>query len=206
MKRFVRFFTLILCTLSMFASPMEGNAASSKHQYKSSTQKQQQTRNTQKHQTKNTPKQQNNKTKQTQQNKKSTSQQRKSTSQQKKNTPSKQKVSKPKTQPKAPKQTTQKNQQRPRTTTNNVHQNNYQNSWSKATFDNTQSSVKYHTAKHGNGRSELQYTRDAANFYESNKNLRRPTTLANGQPGYSINKGTQGGKWTNDGKIVTYWD
>lgn len=87
-----------------------------------------------------------------------------------------------------------------------VSQKNYQQFWDKGTFPTVQDSINYHTRKHGYGRSQLQYTRDAVNFYERNKRLRYSTTLKDGSPGYRIKKGQQGGIWTKDGKILTYWD
>jgi hypothetical protein len=83
---------------------------------------------------------------------------------------------------------------------------NYQNFWYKSTFPTNQASIDYHTKKHGNGRTSLQYTRDAVNFYEKNKHLRQPYTLKNGFQGYKIKKGSEGGVWTKNGKIVTFWD
>lgn len=70
-----------------------------------------------------------------------------------------------------------------------VSQKNYQNFWDKGTFPTVQDSINYHTKKHGYERSQLQYTRDAVNFYERNKRLRYSTTLKDGSPGYRIRKG-----------------
>lgn len=69
-----------------------------------------------------------------------------------------------------------------------------------------EASVHYHTRKHGYGRTPLQYTRAAVNFYERNKHFRYSTILMDGTPGYRIKKEREGGVWTRDGKILTYWD
>ncbi len=86
-----------------------------------------------------------------------------------------------------------------------VSQKNYQKFWYKSTFPTNQASIDYHTKKHGNGRTSLQYTRDAVNFYKKNKNLRQPFILKDGSQGYKIKKGNEGGTWDKNGKIVTFW-
>lgn len=86
-----------------------------------------------------------------------------------------------------------------------VSQKNYQGFWYKSTFPTNQASIDYHTKKHGNGRTSLQYTREAVNFYKKNKQLRQPFTLKDGSQGYKIKKGNEGGTWTKNGKIVTFW-
>lgn len=87
----------------------------------------------------------------------------------------------------------------------NVSAKNYENHWYQSTFPTNKDSIKYHTQKHGNGRQPLQYTRDAVNFYQKYKNERFPVTLKDGSPGYKIKKGSKGGTWTKDGKVVTFW-
>lgn len=86
-----------------------------------------------------------------------------------------------------------------------VNNKNYQSFWDKGTFPTVANSIEYHTKKHANGQSFLQYTDKAINFYEQNKNLRREVTLNNGSTGYKITKGKEGGYWTKNGKIITFW-
>ncbi len=87
--------------------------------------------------------------------------------------------------------------------------------WHKGTFPDIASSLKYHLAKHGNGRTALQYTRDAMSFFNANKHLATPVVLKDGTPGLRIklkimtSAGTVrrvGGYWTTAGKLVTFWD
>ncbi|MFI0434522.1 MAG: hypothetical protein ACH350_02185 [Parachlamydiaceae bacterium] len=87
-----------------------------------------------------------------------------------------------------------------------VNEENYHAFWSRGTFPTVQASIVYHTKKHGFGRTPLKYTTDAVNFYERNRSFRYSTILKDGSPGYRIRKGKQGGIWTKEGKILTYWD
>lgn len=86
-----------------------------------------------------------------------------------------------------------------------VSPQNYQTFWDKGTFPTQQASIDYHTKKHGNGRSQLHYTRDAVNFYAKYNYLKFPYTLQDGSQGYKIKKGAEGGIWTKEGKILTFW-
>jgi len=76
-------------------------------------------------------------------------------------------------------------------------------------------SVRYHLAKHGKGRTAQQYTQDAMEFFQKNKHLGQKVTLKDGTAGIKIQtkikipgQKTQriGGYWTQDGKLVTFWD
>jgi hypothetical protein len=86
--------------------------------------------------------------------------------------------------------------------------------WYSGTFPNKTQSVIYHTEKHGVGRTASEYTKDAMNFYEQNKQLGQKVILKDGSEGLKIqtknivNGKTQrvGGYWTQDGKLVTFWD
>jgi len=86
--------------------------------------------------------------------------------------------------------------------------------WYKGTFYNRIQSIRYHLTKHGKGRSALEYTKDAMNFFKKNKNMGRNVILKDGIPGIKIqiksivNGKTKrtGGYWTKDGKLVTFWD
>ncbi len=88
------------------------------------------------------------------------------------------------------------------------------NSWYKGTFPNKTQSLKYHLGKHGRGRTATEYTRDAMNFFEKNSHLGKKVTLKDGTPGIKIQTKTNvdgktqrmGGYWTQDGKLVTFWD
>jgi hypothetical protein len=87
-------------------------------------------------------------------------------------------------------------------------------SWHKGTFPNKLQSVEYHLAKHGKGRSATQYTKDAMNFFEKNKQFGKSVTLSDGTAGIKIQTKVKvdgktqnvGGYWTNEGKLVTFWD
>lgn len=87
--------------------------------------------------------------------------------------------------------------------------------WHQGTFPNRMQSVRYHLAKHGKGRTAQQYTQDAMDFFQKNKHLGQKVTLKDGTPGIKIQtkikipgQKTQriGGYWTQDGKLVTFWD
>lgn len=86
--------------------------------------------------------------------------------------------------------------------------------WHEGTFPNQVKSLEYHLLKHGNGRSAVQYTNDAMNFYNKNKHLGIDVILKSGTKGIKIQTKQIidgkiiriGGYWTQDGKIVTFWD
>lgn len=87
--------------------------------------------------------------------------------------------------------------------------------WYKSTFPNRTQSVQYHLAKHGKGRTAVEYTQDAMGFFAQNRSLGQSVILRDGTAGIKISTkqplpggGTQkvGGYWTNDGRLVTYWD
>jgi len=87
--------------------------------------------------------------------------------------------------------------------------------WHQGTFPNRMQSVRYHLAKHGKGRTAQQYTQDAMEFFQKNKHLGQKVTLKDGTAGIKIQtkikipgQKTQriGGYWTQDGKLVTFWD
>lgn len=86
----------------------------------------------------------------------------------------------------------------------------YSDIWHKGTFNSAIDSMEYHLAKHGNGRTIEQYTNDAMNFYNKNKHLGKEVQLKDGSFGIKIEtisgNNKVGGYWTNDGKIVTFWD
>lgn len=70
--------------------------------------------------------------------------------------------------------------------------------------------MEYHLKTHGKGRTIEQYTDDAIDFYNKNKNIGVEVTLKDGSKGIKIQTGTGknkvGGYWTKDGKLVTFWD
>ena len=87
--------------------------------------------------------------------------------------------------------------------------------WYKSTFPNRTQSVQYHLAKHGKGRTAVQYTQDAMDFFAQNRSLGQSVILRDGTAGIKIatkqprpGGGVQrvGGYWTSDGRLVTYWD
>jgi hypothetical protein len=79
--------------------------------------------------------------------------------------------------------------------------------WARGTFSNTADSMAYHFGKHGDGRTIEQYTKDAMQFWEKNK---AQAEWGNWNPkwetSYRLKVGDQGGYFTKDGKILTYWD
>jgi hypothetical protein len=86
----------------------------------------------------------------------------------------------------------------------------YVDYWHKGTFDSVEDSMEYHLMKHGKGRTIEEYTNDAMNFYNKNKNLGKTIQLKDGTFGIKIQTGKGknkiGGYWTNDRKIVSFWD
>lgn len=88
-------------------------------------------------------------------------------------------------------------------------------SWYKSTFPNRTQSVQYHLAQHGKGRTAVEYTRDAMDFFAQNQSLGKAVILRDGTAGIKIatkqplpGGGVQkvGGYWTSDGRLVTFWD
>lgn len=89
------------------------------------------------------------------------------------------------------------------------------NTWHKSTSPNRTQSVNYHLGQHGKGRSAVQYTEDAMDFFGQNRSLGVPVTLRDGTAGIKIATKQQlpgggvhkvGGYWTSDGRLVTFWD
>ncbi len=88
--------------------------------------------------------------------------------------------------------------------------------WHKGTFQDNSETIIYHLKKHGKGRSAVQYTQDAMSFFETNKQKGVKVILRDGTPGIKIQiqalteEGLPikkiGGYWTENGKLVTYWD
>ena len=85
----------------------------------------------------------------------------------------------------------------------------------QGTFESSEKALAYHLMKHGNGRTAEQYIDDANAFFIKNRSLAEPTILQSGSKGFSIKtKGTDtngkvkriGGFFTEDGKVVTFWD
>ncbi|CAD7289224.1 tRNA(Glu)-specific nuclease WapA [Campylobacter majalis] len=94
--------------------------------------------------------------------------------------------------------------------TGNIAKETITNNWHKSTFGSVEESMSYHLLKHGKGRTLKQYTEDATNFYNKNKQLGKKVILKDGTEAIKIQTGTGknkiGGYWTKDGKIVTFWD
>jgi len=79
--------------------------------------------------------------------------------------------------------------------------------WAKGTFGNVVDSLEYHFGKHGAGRTLQQYTDDAAKFFQQNKGQAQwGKWNPNWEPAYRLKVGGQGGYFTGDGKILTFWD
>lgn len=77
--------------------------------------------------------------------------------------------------------------------------------WYKSTFNSSEDSLQYHLSKHGNGSTAEQYTNDALNLFQGKNDIMEKTILKDGTEGVKIKFGSQGGYFTPDGKIVTYW-
>ena len=78
--------------------------------------------------------------------------------------------------------------------------------WHKATFADEAASAAYHVGKHGGGRSLVQYTKDAIDFFQANKARATSVTLKDGTQGLRIKTpGGRGGYFTPDGRVVTFW-
>lgn len=68
-------------------------------------------------------------------------------------------------------------------------------------------SIGYHFAKHGKGRSVEQYTGDATKFFTQNKaQAQWGQWNPNWEASYRLKIGDQGGYFTSEGKVLTYWD
>jgi hypothetical protein len=79
--------------------------------------------------------------------------------------------------------------------------------WAQGTFGNVLRSIEYHFGKHGAGRTLQQYTDDAARFFEQNRSQAQwGKWNPNWPESYRLKVGNQGGYFTADGKILTYWD
>lgn len=85
----------------------------------------------------------------------------------------------------------------------------------QGTFETSEKALAYHLMKHGKGRTAKQYIDDATSFFTKNRHLAESTTLQSGTKGLSIktkfkdpNGGIKrmGGFFTEDGKVVTFWD
>lgn len=55
--------------------------------------------------------------------------------------------------------------------------------WYRSTFPNRTQSVQYHLAKHGYGRTAVQYTQDAMDFFAQNRSLGQSVILRDGTAG-----------------------
>jgi len=79
--------------------------------------------------------------------------------------------------------------------------------WAQGTFGNVVGLIEYHFAKHGAGRTIQQYTDDAARFFERYRDQAQwGKWNPNWQESFRLRVGNQGGYYTADGKILTYWD
>jgi RHS repeat-associated protein len=85
--------------------------------------------------------------------------------------------------------------------------NSVKNKWYNSSFKNTDEAIKYHHEKHANGRSLEQMTNDARNTYTKYRDERRPTVLKDGSQGWDIKipGSREGGIYSGDGKVVSYW-
>ncbi len=79
--------------------------------------------------------------------------------------------------------------------------------WNRGTFSTKLDSIMYHWQKHGKGRDLVQYTSDALQFWNTHRAAAvwgqwRPTWA----PSFRLRIGWQGGYFTANGEILTYWD
>lgn len=79
--------------------------------------------------------------------------------------------------------------------------------WAKGTFESVADSVEYHFSKHGSGRPLWQYTEDAVQFFQKNKGQAQwGRWNPSWEPSYRLKIGKQGGYYTADGHVLSYWD
>jgi hypothetical protein len=81
------------------------------------------------------------------------------------------------------------------------------NAWDRGTFPTKTTSILYHFAKHGKGRTLAQYTADAQAFWSINGGSAVWGTHNPGwAPSYKLKLPPRGGYFTASGAILTYWD
>ena len=84
-------------------------------------------------------------------------------------------------------------------------------SWNKVNWRSVSLAAKHHYSKHvlnqGMRNNLMQYTDDALNFFNTNKNLGKEIMLRDGSMGMKIRLGPNqpGGIFTTDGRIVSFW-
>ncbi|HZE86742.1 MAG TPA: PA14 domain-containing protein [Methylomirabilota bacterium] len=83
---------------------------------------------------------------------------------------------------------------------------NITSKWYKSTSKTVEDAIDFHLEKHGAGRTAEEYTEDALQFFKENRDIMKNTILKDGTQGVKIRIGNQGGYFTPEGKIVTYWD
>ena len=79
--------------------------------------------------------------------------------------------------------------------------------WYRSTFFSTSGTVAYHWMKHAQryGKTAVEYTKDAVDFFQKNQQLGKPATLGDGTVGVLIRTKGPGGYFTPDGRVVTFW-
>lgn len=79
--------------------------------------------------------------------------------------------------------------------------------WAKGTFESVADSIEYHFTKHGSGRTLQKYTEDAVQFFQKNKGQAQwGKWNPSWEPSYRLKIGNQGGYYTTDGRVLSYWD
>ena len=81
-------------------------------------------------------------------------------------------------------------------------------SWYQATFFSASGTVAYHWLRHAPryGKSAVEYTRDAVDFFSKNQHLGKAVTFKDGTAGVLIRmRGGPGGYFTPDGRVVSFW-
>jgi RHS repeat-associated protein len=79
--------------------------------------------------------------------------------------------------------------------------------WARGTFATAADSIAYHFAKHGGARTLGQYTDDGARFFAENRGLAQwGKWNPRWEESFRLKLGEQGGYFTADGRILSYWD
>jgi len=80
-------------------------------------------------------------------------------------------------------------------------------SWAKGSFESPVHSLEYHFLKHGRGRTRLQYTFDALQFFSE---YRQQTQWGRWNPAwyeaFRLKVDTRRGYFTPGGRILSFWD
>ena len=76
--------------------------------------------------------------------------------------------------------------------------------WDKATFRTRYGSMRHHYKSHGTGQGMERYSKEAVEFFKTNKRLGTSHPLKVGGTGIRIRTKTYFGIYTKSGRIITY--